>query len=93
MAAARTFDIFEDHIMMRTGTIILGGNTSQEIMQAVQPGKTYRISVQQPNNYPKLLGASVATVVVEGCKSLPDGTFSTDYATHSLMAIVLLISQ
>ncbi len=82
MVQQNTYFVFEDNIMMRQGTVQLGGGASQVVHQVVNAGKTYRLSVAQSTGFPKNLGDSIATAALEGCKPLPDGSFNTGFITQ-----------
>ena len=80
---SETYYVFEDHFIMRTGNT---GNLpvagSFDLIVPADTGKTYRISVSQNLGYPKILGDTIASVVVEGCIPYLDGTFNTGFVTQ-----------
>ncbi len=82
MSQVTNYFVFEDNIMMRQGTVQLGGGTGQIINQPILAGKTYRIAVEQENGFPDYLGDTITTTALEGCKALPDGSFSTGFVTQ-----------
>ncbi|MCP4440537.1 MAG: leucine-rich repeat domain-containing protein [Aureispira sp.] len=82
MLQSQQYFVFEDNVIMRTGTVQLGTNQFTNIVQAAAAGKTYRIEVEQLAGFPALLGDLVAMASVEGCNPLSDGTFSTGFITQ-----------
>jgi len=80
---SETYYVFEDHVIMRTGnTGNLPVTGSFDLTIPADTGKTYRISVSQNLGYPKLLGDTIASAVVEGCIPYLDGTFNTGFVTQ-----------
>ena len=83
MMQAETYYVYEDNVMFHTGTTnVLGPGGTQVIKHAATPGKTYRLTVNQANGFPPILGDTVATVAIEGCLPFFNGLFNTGYVTQ-----------
>lgn len=83
MSVGNTYYVYEDNIMLRTGsTNPLGTNATQQIIQPAAQGRTYRFEVEQNVNFPALLGDSITSASVAGCNVLPGGLFNTSFLTQ-----------
>ena len=83
MSVGNTYYVYEDNIMLRTGsTNPLGTNATQQIIQPAAQGRTYRFEVEQNVNFPALLGDSITSASVSGCNVLPGGLFNTGFLTQ-----------
>ncbi|MGH1338361.1 MAG: DUF7619 domain-containing protein [Aureispira sp.] len=82
MAQGQPYTIIQDDIAMRTGTIQLNAGQATTITYAADPGKTYRIEVNQAANLPRYLGDFVYSSFIEGCNPRTDGSFNTGFATQ-----------
>jgi len=82
MGQPKNYYVFEDNIMMRQGNFQIGLGSTEEVIQAANPGRTYRIIAKQESGYPSLLGDSLITAAIEGCNPFPDGSFNTGFITQ-----------
>lgn len=83
MIQPHDYYVYEDNIIFKIGTTnILGSGNSQQIIEAANPGKTYRIIAKQADGFPPLLGDSVTTAAIEGCHPFLDGSFNTGFITQ-----------
>lgn len=83
MTIGNTYYVYEDNIMLRTGTTNpLGTNATQQIIQSAAQGRTYRFEVEQNANFPALLGDSIAVAAIAGCNPFPGGLFNTGFLTQ-----------
>ncbi len=82
MLASRTYDIFEDNVMMRTGSYNLGSGQSETIYVTTQNGSSYRIVARQDPNFPPLLGDTLIALAIEACGLDSSGNFSTGFVTQ-----------
>ncbi len=83
MTQSLQYFVYEDNVMFRTGnTNVLGTGATESILEPALPGKTYRIDVSQATGFPPLLGDTTATVAIEGCNLLLNGTFNTGFITQ-----------
>lgn len=69
MMAPLNYLVYEDNIMLRNNTFILGAGQSQNF-QFEATGLTYRIEAQQPIGFPTLLGDSIVARVIERCNGV-----------------------
>ncbi|MCP4442989.1 MAG: T9SS type A sorting domain-containing protein [Aureispira sp.] len=83
MSATTNYFVYEDHVMLRTGsTQQLNNGQTEIIKQPAAQGKTYRIEVLQLSGYPAILGDSIVSATVEGCNRYSNGGFNTGYVTQ-----------
>lgn len=82
MTQGQTYTIIQDDIAMRTGTVQLNAGQSTTITYPADPGKTYRIEVNQVPNLPRYLGDLVFSAFIEGCNPRLDGSFNTGFVTQ-----------
>jgi len=82
MLSTKNYYVFEDHVMMRTGTFQLGAGASTTVKELAKPGKTYRLSGEQMAGFPKLLGDRLATAVIEGCVADTNGIFNVGFVNQ-----------
>jgi Leucine-rich repeat (LRR) protein len=82
MGQPTAYYVFEDNIMMRQSNFQIGLGGSQQVTQAADPGKTYRIVAKQETGYPLLLGDSIITAAIEGCNPFSNGSFNTGFITQ-----------
>lgn len=82
MVTALRYNIFEDNVIMRQGVYNLNNSQFEDIYIPVQGGKTYRIEAQQAPNFPPLLGDTIATMTIEGCKLDSTGHFNVGFFTQ-----------
>ncbi|CAA6815929.1 MAG: Internalin-like protein (LPXTG motif) Lmo0331 homolog [uncultured Aureispira sp.] len=82
MGQPSRYYVFEDNIMMRQSTFQIGLGGAQQVLQAADPGKTYRIIAKQEMGYPPLLGDSLITAATEGCNPFLNGSFNTGFITQ-----------
>lgn len=82
MGQPTTYYVFEDNIMMRQSNFQIGVGGAQQVIEAADPGKTYRIVAKQESGYPPLLGDSIITAAIEGCNPFPSGSFNTGFITQ-----------
>ncbi|MCP4443270.1 MAG: hypothetical protein GY810_30570, partial [Aureispira sp.] len=82
MLQPQQYFVYEDNIVMRSGTVQLGANQFVNIIEEALVGKTYRIEVEQMTNFPSVLGDSVAMASIEGCNPFTDGSFNTGFITQ-----------
>ncbi|WP_197043877.1 T9SS type A sorting domain-containing protein [Aureispira sp. CCB-QB1] len=82
MTQPTTYYVFEDNIMMRQNNFQIGVGGVQQVLQPADMGKTYRIITKQESGYPPILGDSIITAAVEGCRPYPDGSFNTGFITQ-----------
>ena len=79
MTSALTYYVFEDHVMMRQGTFQLNNGGIQPVIQPALPGKTYRLSAEQPPGIPYLFEGPLVTKAIEGCLPNSNGSFNTGF--------------
>lgn len=73
MSTGTDYYVYEDNIMLRTGTTTsLGINGTEQIKQPAALGKTYRFEVEQATGFPTLLGDSIASVNIANCTPIPN---------------------
>jgi hypothetical protein len=83
MSQPLQYFVYEDNIIFSIGnTNPLGTFGTQTIKTAAGVGKSYRLSVNQLLGFPSILGDSVATASIEGCKPAPNGGFNTGFITQ-----------
>lgn len=83
MSQSLQYFVYEDNVMFRTGnTGVLGNGGTEVILEPALPGKTYRIDVSQATGFPPLLGDTTATIAIEGCNLLANGTFNVGFITQ-----------
>lgn len=83
MATSSNYFVYEDHVMLRSGsTQQLTNGQFETIIQPTAQGKTYRIEVLQLAGYPAILGDSVASATIEGCNRYSNGGFNMGYVTQ-----------
>ncbi|MCP4439693.1 MAG: hypothetical protein GY810_12180 [Aureispira sp.] len=82
MPQPQQYFVFEDDILMRTGTVHLGAAQQVIIDQTAVQGKTYRMEVEQMAGFPSMLGDSMASTSIEGCNPFADGSFNTGFITQ-----------
>lgn len=75
MLIAQTYNIFEDNLMFRSATPFqLSAGQTLDVAIAAQPGRMYRINVQQANNFPNLLGGSINSRSVLNCNGVSENS-------------------
>jgi uncharacterized repeat protein (TIGR01451 family) len=78
----RNYWVFEDNIIMRTGTInVPNGGTSVVTVPAL-PRKFYRIEVEQEPGIPWTVSDSIISAFVEGCVPDANGDFNIGFPTQ-----------
>lgn len=78
----RTYWVFEDDIIMRTGTVnVPNGGTSVVTVPAL-PRKFYRIEVEQEPGIPWTVSDSIVSAFVEGCVPDGNGEFNVGFPTQ-----------
>lgn len=82
MISPLNYYVFEDHVMMRQGTFQLNNGVKEPVKQPALPGRTYRLSAEQPTGFPSVLGGHLATSVIEGCVLNGNGTFNTGFVNQ-----------
>lgn len=82
MLQPQSYTVIQDDIAMRTGTVQLGAGQSEAIVASTVDGSTYRIEVEQAAGFPTLLGDSIFSRSVEGCRPFSDGSFKTGFITQ-----------
>lgn len=75
----RTYWVFEDDIIMRTGTVNVPNGSSAVISVAAQPRKFYRIEVAQEAGIPWTVSDPIVSAFVEGCVPDINGEFNTGF--------------
>lgn len=72
MSQGHTYYVYEDNIMLRTGTTgLIPSNGHEQVIQPASLGKTYRLEVGQAINFPPLLGNSFAAAAIPNCNTAP----------------------
>jgi hypothetical protein len=80
----RTYWVFEDNIIMRTGTVnVPNGGTSVVTVPAL-PRKFYRIEVEQELGIPWTVSDPIVSAFVEGCIPDGNGDFNIGFPTQFL---------
>ncbi len=82
MLQGQQYEIFEDNVAMRTGTVQLNNGQATTITQAANLEYTYRIEVAQVSNYPAILGDHTFSLAIEGCRPNTNGGFNTGFITQ-----------
>ena len=83
LSQSTPYYVYEDNIMLRTGTInTLANNATQIISEPSLPGRIYRLEAKQVPGFPPLLGDSIASATLAGCVPLPGGGWNTNFITQ-----------
>jgi uncharacterized repeat protein (TIGR01451 family) len=80
----RNYWVFEDNIIMRTGTINVPNGGTSVIAVPALPRKFYRIEVEQEPGIPWTVSDPIVSAFVEGCVPDENGDFNTGFPTQFL---------
>jgi len=78
----RTYWVFEDDIIMRTGTVNVPNGGTSVITVPALPRKFYRIEVEQEPGIPWTVSDSIVSAFVEGCVPDGNGEFNVGFPTQ-----------
>lgn len=82
LPSPRTYWVFEDNIIMRTGTVTVPNGGNATVTVPALPRKFYRIEVEQEPGIPWTVSDSIISAFVEGCVPDASGDFNTGYPTQ-----------
>ncbi len=78
----RTYWVFEDNIIMRTGTVNVPNGGTAVVSVPALPRKFYRIEVEQESGIPWTVSDPIVSAFVEGCVPDGSGLFNVGYPTQ-----------
>lgn len=82
LATPRSYWVFEDNIIMRTGTVTVPSGGASTVVVPAQPRKFYRIEVAQESGIPWTVSDSIVSAFVEGCVPDVHGEFNIGFPTQ-----------
>lgn len=78
----RNYWVFEDNIIMRTGTVTVPNGGTSVVTVPAMPRKFYRIEVEQEAGIPWTVSDSIVSAFVEGCVPDMNGDFNVGFPTQ-----------
>lgn len=82
LSTPRSYWVFEDNIIMRTGTVTVPNGGTSTIVVPALPRKFYRIEVAQEPGIPWTVSDSIISAFVEGCVPDGSGEFNVGFPTQ-----------
>jgi uncharacterized repeat protein (TIGR01451 family) len=80
----RMYWVFEDNIIMRTGTVNVPNGATSVVSVPALPRKFYRIEVEQESGIPWTISDPIVSAFVEGCVPDGNGDFNIGFPTQFL---------